>query len=249
MRFRKTATNTRIRTKITSPGETRHDRRDLAREAGLGRLSVVSLLGGVVSAIAAFALLIGLAAAASSAVDFDTDLMSQEWRNIDAPDAAIFSIALFVACLFGGYVAGRMARRTGLSHGFYTFALGVVLLVGAVAGLDEMTRGDALIVGFNTLGIPTEFDAWRELSAPVSLAWALTALAGACIGGSLGERWHTQLLARAADPTIGPTAAARGDAGKRLQGQKGMVDVRERLGEPVAPMAEPAPDREPARSM
>src|SRR5688500_1106047 len=100
MRLTKTATNTRVRTSVTSPGETRHDRRDLAREAGLGRISVVSLLGGVAAAITAFALLTGLAAAVSSAVDFDTDLMSQEWRNIDPPDAAIMSIALFGACLF-----------------------------------------------------------------------------------------------------------------------------------------------------
>ena len=246
-------------------GETRRDRRELACEAGLGRLSVVSLFGGVAAAMTAFALLIGAAAAATAAIDFDTDLMSQEWRNIDAPDAAILSVALFLACLFGGYVAGRMARRTGLSHGFYTFGLGVVLLVGAVAGLDQLAQGDALIVSFNALGIPTSFDTWRDLSAPVGLAWVLTALAGACAGGVVGESWHTKLIARAADPTIGPTAAARVDAGKRLRGQNGMVDVRERLGEPPLPVPEAAPaeptpeptpeekeattEREPARSV
>ena len=145
-------------------GETRRDRRDLAREAGLGRLSVVSLLGGVAAAVSAFALLMGAAAAATAAVDFDTDLMSQEWKNIDAPDAAILSVALFLACLFGGYVAGRMARRTGLSHGFYTFALGVVLLVGAIAGLDQMAQGDALVVSFERA---RHSDGLRHLARPV----------------------------------------------------------------------------------
>ena len=114
------------------------------------------------------------------AANFDTDLMSQEWRNLDAPDAAILSAALFLAWLFGGYVAGRMARRAGLSHGFYTWALGAVLLVGAVAGLDQMTQSDALPTALRTLGVPTVFDEWRDLPALVGLAWALTALGGAC---------------------------------------------------------------------
>jgi hypothetical protein len=246
--------------------ETTRDRRELATEAGFGRVSVVSLFGGVAAAMTAFALLMGTAAAATAAIDFDTDLMSQEWTNIDAPDAAIVSIALFLACVFGGYVAGRMARRAGLSHGFYTFALGVVVLVAAVAGLEQMTNSDALIVSFSALGIPTTVDAWRDLSAPVGLAWLLTAFAGTCAGAVAGERWHTKLVVRAADPTVGPTAAARVDAGKRLRGQSGMVDVRERLGDPAVPTTadpavpttapaadaepnEPTADRAPARSM
>jgi hypothetical protein len=215
--------------------ESRRDRRALARDAGLGRVSVVSLLGGVAAAVAAFAVLIGAAAAATGAANFDTDLMSQEWRSLDAPDAAILSAALFLACLLGGYVAGRMARRAGLSHGFYAWALGVVLLVGAVAGLDQMTRSDALPTALRTIGIPTAFDDWRDLPALVGLAWALTALAGACLGGAWGERWHTRLVERAADPTIGKTAPARVAAGARLKGDSGMVDVGERLGTPSAP--------------
>jgi hypothetical protein len=213
---------------------------------------VVSLLGGVAAAFTAFAALIGAASAASGAVDFDTDLMSREWRNLDAPDAAILSAALFLAWLLGGYVAGRMARRAGLSHGFYTFALGAVLLVGAVAGLDEMTQSDALPTALRTLGVPTVFDEWRDLPAWVGLAWALTALAGACLGGVWGERWHTKLLARAADPTVGRGAAARVAAGDRLRkGDNGMVDVGERLGTPPEPVEDHGKsdgEQEPARS-
>jgi hypothetical protein len=238
-------------------GETRRDRREMAREAGLGRISVVSLLGGLAAALTALAVLIGAAAAATSAIDFDTDLMSNEWRNVDPPDAAIMSVALFLAWFFGGYVAGRMARRTGMSHGFYMWALGAAVLVGAMAGLDQMGRGDALIVSFDALGIPTTFDALRDLSAVVGLACALTSLAGACAGGAMGENWHTKLVSRAADPTMGPSGAARVDAGRRLRGPNGMVDVRERIGEPGPPPAAdasnasegtPATERQPVRS-
>lgn len=229
MRLRKRST-ARSRGTASIVSESRRDRRALARDAGLGRVSVVSLVGGVAAAVTAFAVLIGAAAAATGAANFDTDLMSTEWRSLDAPDAAILSAALFIACLLGGYVAGRMARRAGLSHGFYAFALGAVLLVGAVAGLDQMTRSDALPTALRTLGIPTAFDEWRDLPALVGLAWALTALAGACVGGAWGERWHTRLVERAADPTVGRGAAARVAAGDRLRGGSGMVDVGERLG-------------------
>jgi hypothetical protein len=249
MRLRKRSTARSRGAALVS--ESRRDRRALARDAGLGRVSVVSLLGGVAAAVTAFAVLIGAAAAATSAAGFDTDLMSQEWRNLDASDAAILSAALFLACLFGGYVAGRMARRAGASHGFYTFALGAVLLVGAVAGLDQMTRSDALPTAFRTLGIPTAFDEWRDLPALVGLAWALTALVAACLGGAWGERWHTRLVERAADPNVGRGAAARVAAGDRLRGDTGMVDLSERLGTPPASEAEPvagAPEQEPVRT-
>ena len=235
MRLRKRSTARSRGAALVS--ESRRDRRALARDAGLGRVSVVSLLGGVAAAVAAFTVLLGAAAAATSAANFDTDLMSQEWRNLDASDAAILSAALFLACLFGGYVAGRMARRAGVSHGFYTFALGAVLLVGAVAGLDQMTRSDALPTAFRTLGIPSR--------------WALTALVAACLGGAWGERWHTRLVERAADPNVGRGAAARVAAGDRLRGDTGMVDLSERLGTPLASEAEPvagAPEQEPVRT-
>ena len=227
LRKRSTARKRRARPGVS---ESRLDRRTLARDAGLGRVSVVSLLGGVSAAVTAFAVLIGAAAAASAAVNFDTDLMSQEWRNLDAPDAAILSVALFLAWLLGGYVAARMARRAGASHGVYTWAFGAVLLVGAAAGLNEMGSTSAVVTSFHALGIPTDIDEWRDLPGLVGLAWALTALAGAGAGGALGERWHTKLIERAADPAVGPAAPARVAAGDRLRGDTGMVDVVERLG-------------------
>ena len=249
MRLRKRSTARSRGAALVS--ESRRDRRALAQDAGLGRVSVVSLLGGVAAAFGAFAVLIGAAAAATGAANFDTDLMSQEWRNLDAPDAAIFSAALFLACLLGGYVAGRMARRAGLSHGFYTWALGAVVLVGAVAGLDQMTQTDALPTALRTLGVPTAFDEWRDLPALVGLAWALTALAGTCLGGAWGERWHTRLVERAADPPVGRGAPERAAAGARLKGDSGMVDVGERLGTPAVTEDEPvegATEQEPAHT-
>ena len=250
MRLRK---RNRARSRGTAPivSETRRDRRALASDAGLGRISVVSLLGGVATALTAFAVLTGAAAAATGAAGFDTNLMSGEWRNLDAPDAAIVSAVLFLAWLFGGYVAGRMARRAGLSHGFYTWALGAVLLVGAVAALDEMSARDTFPTALRTLGIPTAFDDWRDLPALVGLAWALTALAGAGLGGMWGERWHTRLVERAADPNVGPGVGARAAAGARLKGDSGMVDVGERLGtlpEPANEVAESDAEQEPART-
>ena len=44
------------------------------------------------------------------------------------------------------------------------------------------------------------------------LASLVAALAGAVIGGILGERWHAKLLSRAIDPEIGAEADARRQA-------------------------------------
>jgi hypothetical protein len=234
----------RARALGTTPvSESRRDRRRMAREAGLGRVSVVSLFGGVAAGVTACALLIGAAAVATGAVNFDTDLMRQEWRNLDAPDAAIMSVALFIGWLFGGYVAGRMARRAGVSNGFYTWVLGAVLLVGAVAALNDVTRGSAVGRSFAALGIPTDLDHWRELPALAGVSWAFAALVGACFGGGLGERWHTRLVARAADPTIGPSAVPPADTTERpahRHRDRDMIDVSERLGSQAESDARPA---------
>jgi len=79
----------------------------------------------------------------------------------------------------------------------------------------------------------------------------LTALVGACLGGGWGERWHTRLVERAADPNVGRGASARVAAGDRLRGDSGMVDVGERLGTLPAPAEEhvdAAAEQEPVRS-
>lgn len=187
----------------------RRDHVAVAKEAGLGRVSLLSVLAGALASFGTFALVAAVAGAVLAAVDVDTDFATNDWAAAGAVGVAATAVALSVSYLFGGYVAGRMARRSGLLHGLAVVVLS--LLIGLLAGTVVAGLADADDVERNlrSIGVPTTVDDWDE----VGLAGAIAALAamavGGALGGVLGERWHTKLARRAADPAYGPAAEAR----------------------------------------
>jgi hypothetical protein len=104
---------------------------------------------------------------------------------------------LLVAYLFGGYVAGRMARRAGLLNGLAVFLLAVVLV--AVVGAVAASQADAEAIGGNlrSLGIPTTGTEWGKAGTIAGIGSLAAMLIGALFGGVLGERWHSKLTRRA----------------------------------------------------
>lgn len=118
--------------------ETGRERRELAADAGYGGFSITSALAGVLVAYGAFAILVALAAAVVGAVGYKTDL-STDWERLGTTGGLIVAGLLLLAYLFGGYVAGRMARRNGLAHGAAVAVLGLVV-VGVVAALAAIRR-------------------------------------------------------------------------------------------------------------
>jgi hypothetical protein len=191
--------------------ETGRERRELAADAGYGGFSVTSTLAGVLAAYGAFAILLGLAAGVVGAVGSKTDL-SSDWERLGTGGGLIVAALLFLAYLFGGYVAGRMARRNGLVHGLGVLVLGVVI-VGAVAALARSSADtDAIASNLRSLGIPTTGDEYGQAATVAGIASLVALVLGSLLGGILGERWHGRLLARAADPTVGAQAAAAREA-------------------------------------
>jgi hypothetical protein len=187
--------------------ETGRERRELAADAGFGGFSVTSVLAGVLVAYGAFAILLGLAAAIFDAVGDDTDL-SSGWEDLGTAGGLAVAGLILLAYLFGGYVAGRMARRNGLAHGAGVLVLGVVI-VGAVAALARSSGGaDTVADNLRSLGIPTTADEYGDAGTVAGIASLLALLVGSLLGGVLGERWHARLFARAVDPTVGAQAAA-----------------------------------------
>ena len=175
--------------------ETRRDRKALVADAGFKQLSLMSVLAGVFAACGAFAALGGVALGVAKAADSNFDI-SARWQNVAFTDGLVAAGLLLVAFLFGGYIAGRMARRSGLMHGALVFVLGAVVVAGGAAlarwlGADQLGTSDSTglaIAGVACLG---------------------GMLVGALIGGIQGERWHSKLLARALDPNVGAEAEAR----------------------------------------
>ena len=192
--------------------ETRSDRAVLARHAGMGKVSLVSVLAGTLVAYGAFAVLLAVAAALARSAGLADDLGANEWRDLGTAGAALVAGVVLLCYLFGGYVAGRMARRAGATNGVLVFFTGLVLALGATGLVNVFTDGDDILRNLRSVGIPTSGEEWRDVGTVAGLGSLLAMFAGSLVGGTLGERWHSKLVARAADPSVGPGAEARAEA-------------------------------------
>jgi hypothetical protein len=177
--------------------ETPQDRASLALEAGLGKLSLPSVLAGVLVAYGAFAILAALAATAAAAIGLTTELNRNDWAALGTGSAIALAVVLLLAYLFGGYVAGRMARRAGLLNGLAVFLLALLLVgvVGAVAA--SQADAEAIASNLRSLGIPITGTEWGNIGTLAGIASLAAMLVGALLGGILGERWHSKLTRRA----------------------------------------------------
>ena len=192
--------------------EGKRDRLELAREAGWGGVSWGSVLAGVFVAYGVIGACIGIAAAVLQPMGLTLDNLSRDdWRRVGLIAGLIAAGVFLVAFTFGGYTAGRMARRAGLRNGVLVVAFGVVLLaaVAAVAQLEGATS--AIVDRLESLGAPTDGTTWYGLGASSGAVALGGMVLGALLGGARGERWHQRLLERAANPDIGPEADLRAE--------------------------------------
>lgn len=203
----------------TNP-ETRADRLALVEDAGLSRVSAVSVLAGVLVAYGAFVVLAGITAGGLAAAGVDTEISGQELRQAGVAGGVVAGALLFVSYVFGGYVAGRMARRAGVSHGVLVFGFGVLIAVAVAAVVRESGATDRVVEGIKSLGVPTSADQWRDIGTVAGIASLAGMLVGSLLGGALGEHWHDKLMARALNPNFGPERQARLNAAKVNRAQQ-----------------------------
>jgi hypothetical protein len=240
--------------------EGRRERLEMAREAGFRHVSWLSVFAGVTAALGVFAVYVGAAAAVLHAIGIDAaDLSNDDWTRLGFVGSLLSAGVLLTSYLFGGYVAGRMARRAGLRHGVLVFVVGAVVVAAAI-GVATLEGGTAAISDrLESLGAPTDDTAWFGVGA-LSVAVALAGmLLGSLLGAVRGERWHQRLVARALDPNIGPEADLRAHlAAERGRAEEALARARkagvfptgdaedgQRAGgnghEPTAPRREPEP--------
>jgi hypothetical protein len=191
--------------------ESGRDRRALVADAGWSQVSLGSVLAGILVAYGAFALLAGIAAGILDATSADTDIRAR-WDDLGVAAGLVVAGLLFLSYLFGGYVAGRMARRAGLLHGLAVFVLGVIVVAAVAVAVRALADTDTVVESLRDLGLPTTGDEWADIGTVAGLASLAGALLGALLGGLLGERWHAKLLSRAVDPDVGAAAEARRNA-------------------------------------
>jgi hypothetical protein len=211
--------------------EGKRDRLELAREAGWGGVSWRSVVAGVFVAYGVIGACIGIAAAVLHPIGLTLDSLSHnDWQQVGLVAGLVAAAVVLGAFTFGGYTAGRMARRAGLRNGVLVAVLGVVLLaaVAALAQLEGATS--ALVDRLESLGAPTDGTTWYGvgvLSGAVALGGMIL---GALLGGVRGERWHQRLLVRAANPDIGPDADLRAEAERQRRAAEKALARAQRAG-------------------
>lgn len=206
--------------------ESHRDRMEVATEAGLGRISFVSVLAGMLVGFGAFGVIAAVTAGVLNAVGVETaELTRNDWRELGIGGAVVTGLVLFLSWFFGGYVAGRMSRRAGSLNGLMVFVFGILVAAGVGAAVGTQTDASVIQDNLRSFGVPTSGDEWAELGTIAGLACVAAMFLGSWFGGAAGERWHGKLAARAADPSIGPNAET--DEQHRPQ-----IDLREQSSEP-----------------
>ena len=179
------------------PADREHMRDVRARQREeFGGINWGAAFFGWLVAIGVGALLVGLLAAAGTAVGLTTLSESEATSNaseIGIGGAIALLAALAIAYYCGGYVAGRMSRFDGARQGVGAWIIGLlVTIVLAVAGAVLGSEYNVL----EQLNLPALPVGDSELAGGGAIALAAVVagtLLAAIVGGKAGERYHRRV--------------------------------------------------------
>jgi len=106
-------------------------------------------------------------------------------------------VAQFLAYLWGGYTAGRMARGAGGLNGFLVPIAAIVLAAGIGALVGYLGTSVHLNYSFQTTRLPIDRDLKIHLGIGIAAASVLAMFVGGIAGGVRGARWHRKLEMKA----------------------------------------------------
>ena len=145
---------------------------------------VPATIGGALAALGTLVLLASLLSAAVGTIGYQTGVAD---RDLGIGGLIGGLVVLFLACLVGGWVAGRIARHRGGLHGLVS-PLWLLALAGLLALLAAVL-GDEFNVT-EKIGLPNWFS--RDALTTAAIITGLLALAlmllGGWLGGKLAER-------------------------------------------------------------
>jgi hypothetical protein len=102
-------------------------------------------------------------------------------------------VAQFVAYLWGGYTAGRMARGAGGFNGFLVPLAAILIAAGVGALVGYLGTSVHLNYSFQTTRFPIDRDLKIHLGIGIAIASVLAMFVGGIAGGVRGARWHRKL--------------------------------------------------------
>ncbi|GAB2625461.1 hypothetical protein Aab01nite_85550 [Paractinoplanes abujensis] len=173
-----------------------NDRREVvAREKDrYGGFKWGSAFFGWLTATGTAVILTALLVAAGATVGIATGADAGDARTIGLAGGLTLLAVILVAYFCGGYVAGRMARFSGVKQGIAVWIWAVVIAVAvAVAGAALGDKYDVLdrVGGFPRL--PIGGDDVTTGSIVAGVIALVAALAGAVAGGLAGMRYHRRV--------------------------------------------------------
>ena len=153
--------------------------------AFFGWLSANGLAVILVALLSAAGVAIGLTQGVPS-----TDEAVQQADTIGIAGGIALLVVLFLAYLAGGYVAGRMARFDGVKQGIAVWVISLLVVIAlAVLGLVLGSQYNVL-QSLNLPRIPIGEGTATTAGIIALVAVLIVTLAGAIVGGRLGERYH-----------------------------------------------------------
>ena len=159
-----------------------------------GGVSFWSVLSGVLVAFGAFIVLSAIVGAILAATGIaEGGVQSSEVRDASIGAGIGIVVAQFLAYLWGGYTAGRMARGSGPINGLLVpiVALIFVAALGAILAAVPGASADAAAAEAQSLPLP--LGSLADIGTGVGIGLLVAMLLGGVLGGSLGQRWHTKL--------------------------------------------------------
>lgn len=153
--------------------------------AGRSKFDIPATIAGALATLGTLVLLSSLLSAAIGTIGYQS--------GVDGDDLSIGGlvaglVVLFLSCLVGGWVAGRVARNRGALHGL-VHPVWLLLLAGLLALLATVF-GDDIADATERVGLPNWFSEDALTTAAILSGLAALALMflGGWLGGKLAER-------------------------------------------------------------
>lgn len=181
-----------------------------------GGISGGAVVTGVVVAFGAMFLMSALVGGVLAATGTAPEDIADSTGTIEAGLGAgiVLIVAQFLAYLWGGYAAGRMARGAGAVNGLLVplFAIVIAIAVGAVVASLGATAN--LNLPYSTARLPIEENYLVDWGLPVALGALVAMFVGGALGGGLGAAWHTRLESDRIEEVEVEQAEARREAAR-----------------------------------
>jgi hypothetical protein len=161
-----------------------------------GGFSWLSTLAGWLSAAGLTAILTGILSAAGAALALNqvgSSVSGSEADTIGLAGGIALLVVLAIAYLFGGYVAGRMARFDGARQGVGVWLWGVLIAL-AIAALAAIGGSKYNVLdALNLPRLPVDSGTLTTGGLIALVASLAVTLGAAIMGGKIGERFHKKV--------------------------------------------------------